>query len=34
MGRGGLFRRVGQVRRSIGGFGRKRSVSEGGREDF
>jgi len=28
MGRGGLFRRVGQVRGGGGGFGRKRSVSE------
>ena len=34
MGRGGLFRRVGQVRGDGGGFGRKRRNSEDGRKDF
>ena len=33
-GRGGLFRRVGQFRGGAGGFGRKRRVSEEGREGF
>ena len=33
-GRVGLFRRVGQVRGEVGGFGRKRKSSEEEREKF